>query len=363
MTSCEWPCFATNSSRVNVAGNRGPWRAAVIGCGRIGCAFDDDPNRTQVSTHAGAYRRTPGVELVALADLDRARLDRYGDKFGVAGRYVDYLEMLRRESPDVVSVCTPSATHAAVVRDSVEAGVKAVFCEKPMADSAADARAMHALCESRGVVLLVNHKRRFSPFHQAVAGFLGAGRMGEIQQATVYYVSGVANTGSHLFDLLRLYFGDVAWLETRLSHRTSPLAGDPNVDGVLWCEQGFPVILQACDTASYYILEIAILGTEGRLRIKTGTFEAVEWEEARPSAHATEYRELVPAVPPIPPVDARPEIMIAGVTHLVDCLEGVARPLCGGMDGVRAVEMFEAVKSSASRDGARIAPGAQEIRR
>ena len=341
----------------------GPWRAAVIGCGRIGCGFDDDTNRTQVSTHAGAYRRTPGVDLVALADLDQARLDRYGDKFGVAGRYLDYRELFRRETPDVVSVCTWSGTHAAVVRDAVEAGVKAVFCEKPMADCAADARAMHALCESRGVVLLVNHKRRFSPFHQAAADFLRSGRIGQIQQATVYYVSGVANTGSHLFDLLRLYFGDVAWVETRLSHRRSPLADDPNVDGTLWFEQGFPVTLQACDTASYYILEVAILGTEGRLRIKTGTYDAVEWEEARLSAYASEYRDLVPAVSPIPPVETRPEIMLAGVANLIACLERRATPLCTGVDGVRSVEMFEAVKASADRGGERIVPGAREITR
>jgi predicted dehydrogenase len=253
-----------------------------------------------------------------------------------------------------------------VLRAAVEAGVKAVFCEKPMADSSADARAMNALCARRDVVLLVNHKRRFSKFHQAVATFLRTGPLGAIQQATVYYVSGVANTGSHLFDLLRLYFGDVAWVETRLSHRRSPLPNDPNVDGVLWFDQGFPVILQACDTASYYILEIAILGAEGRLRIKTGTYDAVEWEEARPSAFASEYRDLVAAPPPIPPVESRPEIMLAGVANLIACVERTATPLASGMDGVRAVEMFEAVTASAASDGARIvpsAPRAQEMTR
>src|SRR5262249_15574867 len=154
---------------------------------------------------------------------------------------------------DAVSICTQSGTHAAIARDVVDAGAKAVFCEKPMADSSTDAESIRELCERRGVVLLVNHKRRFSTFHQAVAKFLRSGGAGSIQPATVYYVSGIANTGSHLFDLLRLYFGDVAWMETRLSHRRSPLADDPNVDGTLWFEQGFPVSLQACDTAAYYI--------------------------------------------------------------------------------------------------------------
>jgi predicted dehydrogenase len=340
-----------------------PWRAAVIGCGRIGCGFDDDPHRTQVSTHAGAYRKTPGVDLVALADLDPVKLATYGDKFRVAGRYQDYREMLQRESPDAVSICTWSGTHAAVVRDTVEAGVKAIFCEKPMADAAADARAMNALCETRGVTLLVNHKRRFSTFHRAVAAFLQSGRIGTIQQVTVYYVSGAANTGSHLFDLLRLYFGDVAWVETRASHRRSPLPDDPNVDGTLWFDQGFPVMLQACDTASYYVLEIAILGTEGRLRIKTGTYEAVEWEEARPSPYASEYRDLVSAPPPLPDVDTRPEIMLAGVANLIACLERKATPLCTGVDGLRAVEIFDAVRASAERGGERTVPGIKEIAR
>jgi UDP-N-acetylglucosamine 3-dehydrogenase len=279
----------------------------------------------------------------------------------VNGRYLDYREMFRRETPDAVSICTWSGTHAVVVRDAVAAGVKAIFCEKPMADSAIDARAMNTLCDSRGVTLLVNHKRRFSSFHQDVAAFLRAGRLGAIQQVTVYYVSGVANTGSHLFDLLRLYFGDVAWVETRMSHRRSPLADDPNVDGTLWFDQGFPVVLQACDTSSFYVLEIVILGADGRLTVKTGTHDAVIWEEARPSEYASEYRDLVVAASPLPPVEARPQIMLAGVANLVACLEQTAAPLSSGMDGVRAVEMFEAVKASAARDGERIVPGAEEI--
>jgi predicted dehydrogenase len=330
------------------------WRAAVIGCGRIGCAFDDDPNRTQISTHAGAYANTPGVDLVALADLDPATLDRYGDKYGVPGRYLHHRALLQRESPDIVSVCTPSSSHAAIVRDAAESGVKVIFCEKPLADGGADGRHTVALCDRLGVLLLVNHKRRFSPLHQAIAAFLRAGRLGNIQQATVYYVSGVANTGTHLFDLLRLYFGEVSFVETHRSHRLSPLHGDPNVDGVLWFERGCPVILQACDTASYYILEIVILGTEGRLRIETGTHEAVEYETAVPSTYASECRDLVAAPSPFPDVEARPRVMLDSIAHLVACAEGTAAPLCSGLDGLRAVEIIEAITASADRDGQRV---------
>lgn len=330
------------------------WRAAVIGCGRMGCGFDDDPRRTQISAHAGAYAKVPGVELVALADLDQTKLDRYGDKYGVARRYRDHRELLRAEAPDIVSVCTWNHTHADVVRAAAEAGVKAVFCEKPLADSAADAREVVEICDRLGVMLLVNHKRRFSAFHQSVAAFLRGGGLGTVQQVTVYYVSGLTNTGSHLFDLLRMYFGDVAAVHMQLSHRRSPLPDDPNVDGVLWFEQGFPVILQACDTASFYILEIIVLGTAGRLRINTGTHESVSYEAAAPSPYASEYRDLVPAPSPLPEVDARPTVMVDSITHLLDCLERRATPLCSGLDGLRSIEIIEAITASARSGRGRI---------
>src|SRR5207247_338612 len=140
-----------------------PYRAAVIGCGRIGAGFDDDPRRGFVSTHAGAYARTDGVRLVALADLDHEKLGRYGRKFEVPGLYADAGEMLARERPDIVSVCTATSTHLTLVRAAADAGAKAVFCEKPIADSLAAADEMIRVCRDRGVLLMVDHQRRFAP--------------------------------------------------------------------------------------------------------------------------------------------------------------------------------------------------------
>src|SRR5579864_2106046 len=110
-------------------------RAGIVGCGRIGCAFDDDPRRGYVSTHAGAYALSPDVHLAALADIDAAKLERYGNKFEVPARYTDYRAMLERERLDILSVCTWNDTHRPIIADAVERGVRAIFCEKPVAES------------------------------------------------------------------------------------------------------------------------------------------------------------------------------------------------------------------------------------
>lgn len=326
------------------------YRAAVIGCGRIGCGFDDDPRRTTVGTHAGAYRRVPGVELVALVDTDPVKLERYGTKFEVAGRYEDHRAMLARERPDIVSVCTWADSHRAIVEDVVAAGSRAILCEKPIADTLEAARAMRQACAARGVLFQVNHRRRFDPYHQAIGRFLRAGGAGRMQHVTCYYTSGVANTGAHLFDLLRLYGGDVTWARARPSLNPSPNPDDPNVDAWLGFEAGFTATILACDVKAYYVFEIDVVGTDGRLRIASTSAETLTYEAVRESRVSSEYRELVPAPVPVP--DGPHEQMISAVRNVVDVLDGRARPACTGEDGEKALEIIIALRESAARDGA-----------
>lgn len=328
------------------------YRAAVIGCGRVGCGFDDDPLRGYISTHAGAYTHTPGVELVALVDVDTARLQKYGDKFKVPGRYTDYRAMLREQKPDFVSICTWNDTHLPIVNDAVDAGVRAVFCEKPIADTLASADAIIRKCDEAGVVLMIDHHRRFDKSHQQLAAFIRGNKLGTIQQATFYYGAGIANTGSHLLDLLRSFFGDIAWVQGMTSTVASPSPNDPNIDGFVVFQNGTTVALQALDFRQYAMFELTILGTAGRIRLSAfGT--PITYEEAKPSERYQEYRELYPKEPPMR-LDAKPEFLLQAVSHLIDCVEHRASPLCSGADGRAALEAVCALRESAAAGGLRI---------
>lgn len=327
------------------------YRAGIVGCGRIGCTFDDEPQRGYVSTHAGGYVRTPGVELVALADIDEGKLDRYGGKFGVPGRYTDYVQMLEKEQLDIVSVCTWNDTHLDIVRAAVEHGVKAVFCEKPIADSLSAADEMIRLCAEGNVLLMIDHQRRFDRFHQQIAAFLRNGGLGQIQQVTCYYTAGVANTGSHLFDLLRFYLGEVTWVQGRYSRNPSPNPQDPNVDGWLGFADGLVAAIQACDVRAYLIFEVSLLGTKGRLRVTSSGFN-VEFEEVRDSQRFAGYRELFPGSPPVR-AEGPHEFMLFGIAHLLECLKTGQKPICSGEDGRAALEIICALRESADANGKR----------
>ena len=101
-------------------------RAAIIGPGRIASTYDDEvPVKRppeffagemrhsgiytiHPTNHAGAYRSTPGYELVAFAGRGQERIDAFADRWGVAP-YHDAAAMLAKLKPDVVSICTQSA--------------------------------------------------------------------------------------------------------------------------------------------------------------------------------------------------------------------------------------------------------------
>src|SRR6202795_3828455 len=135
-------------------------RAAIIGLVQIGNQFDDDPKRSVIWTHAGAYRSVPEVELIAGADPDANRLDRFLDRRKVHGGYRDYQQMLRDEAIDLLSVCSPTELHFPGVWGGCGAGLKAIFWENPLASAVERGVAMVGACRPGGVVLGVNHTRR-----------------------------------------------------------------------------------------------------------------------------------------------------------------------------------------------------------
>lgn len=333
----------------NPSAEKGVYRAAVVGCGRIGCGFDDDSRRGYVASHAGAFYRSARFELAALCDVDFERVRRYAEKLGVEGRYRDYRVLLQEESLDVLSVCTPLESHEEIVIAAAAAGVQSILCEKPLAASLEAADRMIRACQEHGALLFTGHQRRFDPAHRAAADALRTGALGEVQQVSCYYTAGVSNTGTHLLDLLRLLFGDALWVQATYSHAASPDPCDPNIDAIIAFEHAPRVVLSACDVRHYTIFEVDVLAAEGRLRIGSHGFEFA-FEVAAPHPRFSGYRGLERSSAPFE-VDTPREFLLATTEHIAACLDGEATPCSTGVDGRKALELILALRQSAERGG------------
>ncbi|MDE2706869.1 MAG: Gfo/Idh/MocA family oxidoreductase [Gemmatimonadota bacterium] len=131
---------------------RGSYRGAVVGCGRMGSTIDDEhigmPHYPWPWAHAPAMIEARGIELIGAADVDRAKLDDFAQRWGVDALYEDYRELVAQEQPDVVAVTTRPDERAEVVIGLAEAGVRAIFATKPMCRTLAEADAMIAACKA-----------------------------------------------------------------------------------------------------------------------------------------------------------------------------------------------------------------------
>jgi myo-inositol 2-dehydrogenase / D-chiro-inositol 1-dehydrogenase len=119
-------------------------RAAIIGAGWI------------AEEHAAILRRLDGVELAAVCDVD---LDRARSLAGDAAVYADWRELLDRESPDCVFVCTPPLLHREPATDALSRGIH-VYLEKPIARGLDDARAIVEAAEAATAVCAVGYQWR-----------------------------------------------------------------------------------------------------------------------------------------------------------------------------------------------------------
>src|SRR5436305_1560402 len=95
-----------------------PLRFGLLGCGGIG------------QTHAAAITSLPDASLVAVADRNSSRATELAARHG-ASAYTTLREMLNRERPDVVTICTPSGRHGADACQAMRASCH-VLVEKPM---------------------------------------------------------------------------------------------------------------------------------------------------------------------------------------------------------------------------------------
>jgi myo-inositol 2-dehydrogenase/D-chiro-inositol 1-dehydrogenase len=139
---------------------------ALIGSGRMGSFHGETVSR-----------RLTGARLVAVADPAPGAAQQLADSLGVDRAYADVTEVWADPQVDAVVIAAPARFHADLVVEAAAAG-KAVFCEKPMALSLADADHVIDAARAADVVLQVGFNRRFAADWAATRSLLDAGQIG-----------------------------------------------------------------------------------------------------------------------------------------------------------------------------------------
>jgi predicted dehydrogenase len=209
----------------------GKLRVGLVGAGGIGRA-----------QHLPGWAKVPFAEVMGLADVSEEALAQAAQAAPSAHTYRDWREMVARDDLDIIDVCTPNRTHAAIVLGALASG-KHVLCEKPLATTAEEVRAMRDAARTAGRLLMAAQHFRFDPPARQLKTLIGAGMLGDIYYTRAQWLrrrllpprttfierrlSGggpVFDIGVHILDLAYWFLGAPepvsvsALVDTKLAH-------------------------------------------------------------------------------------------------------------------------------------------------
>jgi predicted dehydrogenase len=328
------------------------YRVGIIGLGRIASTIDDEVQghaRVMLPySHMACYREVPLVEVVAGADPFDEQREAFGERWGMdkGSLYADFREMLAREQLDIVTVATSAKPRPEIVRACAEAGVKAIFAEKPLAISLSDADDMVALCREKGVVLAVGCTRRWDAWWQMARKLIANGELGQLLQINAMGNCGISHNGSHMIDLIRFLAGDeIEWVFGEgESDEAATSDDDLRMNGYLAFKNGARCYIRTWPSGpSDWSFEI--VGDKGTLRSMANGSE-MEW--------ITRIDRDVIATRGMPRPQRINSPGVNAVYDIVNCIETGKKPECSGEDGVAALETALALRESHRRGGCRV---------
>ncbi|MDY0274468.1 MAG: Gfo/Idh/MocA family oxidoreductase [Desulfomicrobium sp.] len=331
-------------------------RIAVIGCGRVSKNHFDS-----IALHS------EDMELIALCDDDPAILEAQQKKYQVPG-YLNLEELLQKEQPDLVTLCTPSGIHPAQTILSAKYHMH-VMTEKPMATRWKDGVAMVKACDNAAVRLFVVKQNRRNTTLQFLKRAIDEKRFGKIYMVHLnvfwtrpqaYYDQGngwrgtwefdggaFMNQASHYVDLLDWLIGPVEKVQAMMSTTRDIEVEDTGVLNVKWRNGALGSMSVTMLTYPKNLEgSITILGEKGTVRVGGVAVNDIQiWLFDEPQ----DYDEKIQTA-------NYKTTSVYGFGHplyyknVIEVLRGEAEPETDGREGLKSLEILIAAYLSA-RDG------------
>jgi predicted dehydrogenase len=156
----------------------------IIGCGKVTTMF-----------HLKAIEMVEGIKLVAVADLDGARMENVKRKGQAEKGYTDPKKLLSDPKVEVVAINTPPRFHRDLVIDSLKSK-KHILCEKPLAQSIEGCKQIQETQKTTELVVLPVHNYAFTPCLQSACELINRGEIGDTQSIDIKFDNNLWSYGS-----------------------------------------------------------------------------------------------------------------------------------------------------------------------
>jgi len=262
----------------------------IVGLGQIGMGYDLHFDTVKhIYSHARAFSQHPEFHLIAAVDPDYQKQKTFTQNYSCPA-YANVEAALESHQPELIVLAVPTHLHAETLHQVLECShPKVILCEKPLSYKLNEAQDMVNACAINKVKLFVNYMRCSDP---GVIELKKRIKMNEISspvKGVVWYSKGLIHNGSHFFNLMELWFGQVKSFNVcnrgRLWDESDP---EPDLQVTF---DGADILFLAAWEESFSHYTIELLSPSGRLRYEKGG-ELIEWQTTQSDPHIQGYTAL-----------------------------------------------------------------------
>lgn len=328
-------------------------RVAMVGCGFY----------AQNHLHAWQHLSSKGVDLVAVCDIDPAKAEAAGKRFG-APWFSDMEKMLDAVPVDLVDIATRMGSHRDLVAKTANRKL-ATIVQKPFAPTWEDCVAIVEHAESNGIWLAVHENFRFTTAMRRVKAVIASGAIGAPNWARISFRTGfdvyrgqpylaheerllILDVGVHVLDVARYLMGDVKHLACETQRRNPKIKAEDTASMLLRHESGAVSYVDATyearripDPFPETLLEIE--GPEGSIIVTRG-------ERMTVTTQGINFEESVSG--PLLPWTSRPwhnsqEAVLTTCAHMLESFRAGIEAETSGQDSLKTYALVEAAYESA----------------
>jgi len=327
--------------------------------GVIGCGFF-------AQNHLAAWQAIEEINLVAVCDQQKKLAEAAKTQFKAQQAYDKAEEMLANEDLDFVDIVTTPASHRCLVELAARYK-KHVICQKPLAPTIEDAKAMVNTCQLAEVNLMVHENFRWQGIIQKAKQIINSGTIGDPFLAQISFRTGynvypnqpylageerlvLYDMGTHIFDLVRFYMGEVSSLYAQ-THQVNPnIQGEDAATVLLHHPKGTSVAamnyVSEVEHDEFIQIPIRIEGSHGSLEIRRD-YQLNVVSNKKLSSHY------------VPPTNyswgsslggAIMESVVNIQRHWVECLNTNSEPHTSGADNLKTLALVFGSYESAEKN-------------
>lgn len=260
----------------------------IIGAGKIG-AFFDAPESEHVLTHAHAFSRHQGFNIMGFVDADYDQAKRAAQVWNCEA-FTSIAAAFENGKIDIAVVATPDNTHYSIIKELAGFPLRLVLAEKPLTTSLNGSQEIIQLYHEHEITLAMNYTRRYVPEFMDLKCKIASGAFGRFLSGNGYYGKGTLHNGSHMIDFLRFLLGDISQTRT-LSCIYDYFEDDPSCTAEFLMTCGGQFVMQAVDCRCHTIFELDLIFESRRMRIVDSGF-TMETYSIKESELFSGYRNL-----------------------------------------------------------------------